>query len=55
VVERARQEVGDEKGQLQAACYAIRFAGSVVGCLGGALLYNADEWGWGLSFQQVCL
>ncbi|CAM9748257.1 unnamed protein product [Ascophyllum nodosum] len=55
VVERARSEPEESKGQMQASCYAIRFIGSVVGCLGGALLYNRDVWGWGLTFRQVCL
>jgi MFS family permease len=31
VVERAKSEIGDCKGQLQATCYAVRFAGSVLG------------------------
>ncbi|CAM9636222.1 unnamed protein product, partial [Hapterophycus canaliculatus] len=55
VVERARGEAEESRGQMQATCYAIRFAGNVVGCVGGALLYNAEAWGWGLTFRQVCL
>lgn len=52
-MERARGEAEESHGQMQATCYAIRFAGNVVGCLGGALLYNRAAWGWGLTFRQV--
>ncbi|CAM9718285.1 unnamed protein product [Ectocarpus sp. 6 AP-2014] len=55
VVERARGEAEECRGQMQATCYAIRFAGNVIGCLGGALLFNRGAWGWGLTFRQVCL
>ncbi|CAM9970789.1 unnamed protein product, partial [Ectocarpus sp. 8 AP-2014] len=55
VVERARGEAEESRGQMQATCYAIRFAGNVIGCLGGALLFNRGGWGWGLTFRQVCL
>ncbi|CBJ32848.1 conserved unknown protein [Ectocarpus siliculosus] len=55
VVERARGEAEESRGQMQATCYAIRFAGNVIGCLGGALLFNRGAWGWGLTFRQVCL
>lgn len=55
VVERARGEAEESRGQMQATCYAIRFVGNVIGCLGGALLYNTEIWGWGLSFRQVML
>lgn len=39
---------------MQSTCYAVRFLGSVLGCIGGAVLFNRDQWGWGLTFQQVC-
>ncbi|KAG5179232.1 folate-biopterin transporter [Tribonema minus] len=55
VVERARLEDTEQRGQLQATCYAVRFMGSVLGCLMGAVVYNQVQWGWGLSFRQVCL
>ncbi|CAN0113278.1 unnamed protein product, partial [Hapterophycus canaliculatus] len=42
VVERARGEAEEFRGQMQATCYAIRFAGDVFGCVGGALLYGAE-------------
>ncbi|CAM9776430.1 unnamed protein product [Phaeothamnion confervicola] len=54
VVERARFEEEDSKGQLQASCYAIRFLGSVLGCSLGAVVYNGAEWGWGLTFSEIC-
>ena len=52
-MERAKSEAEESKGQMQASCYAIRFVGCVIGCLGGALVYNREAWGWGLSFRQV--
>lgn len=53
VVERARGEAEESRGQMQATCYAIRFAGNVIGCVGGALVFNREAWGWGLTFRQV--
>lgn len=55
MVERARGEAEESRGQMQANCYAIRFAGNVVGCVGGALVFNREAWGWGLTFRQVRL
>jgi len=53
VVERSKYEPEHKRGQMQATCYSIRFAGGVLGSFGGSLLYNRAKWGWGLSFSQV--
>lgn len=38
---------------MQASCYSIRFAGSLLGSLFGCVLTNKPTWGWGLTFQQI--
>lgn len=53
-VERSKFEPDDTKGQMQASCYSIRFAGSLLGAILGTTVSNQAEWGWGLSFMQVC-
>jgi MFS family permease len=55
VVERSKFEPEERRGQQQASCYAIRFAGSMVGSVLGALVYNKSTWGFGMSFQAVCM
>ena len=56
MVERSKQcERTAQRGQLQARAYISRFAGGVVGCIMGAILYNKDAWGWGLPFWGVLL
>jgi MFS family permease len=52
-VERSRFEPEDRRGQMQASCYSIRFAGGLLGALLGTGVSNQAEWGWGLSFRQV--
>lgn len=52
-VERSKFESDDDKGQLQASCYSVRFAGSVAGAVFGAVVSNTKSWGWGLTFMQV--
>lgn len=54
-VERSRFEPEATRGQMQSSYYSIRFAGSLLGSLAGALVSNKDSWGWGLSFPQVAL
>ena len=51
-VERARFESGSIKGTLQTSGYTIRAWGCVLGALLGAILYNTDTWGWGLTIAQ---
>lgn len=53
-LDRSRYEHDDDKGHLQSRCYALRNAGSVVAAICGALVYNRANWGWGLTFSQVC-
>lgn len=54
-VERARLETLKLKGTLQTSAYTIRSFGYVLGALFGALLYNTDDWGWGLTLAQLFL
>lgn len=37
----------------QGSCYALRFGASVVASIVGSVIYNKQNWGWGLNFQQV--
>ena len=54
-VERARYESDDTRGSLQTSGYTIRAFGCVIGAVLGAILYNTDEWGWGLTINQLFL
>jgi dipeptide/tripeptide permease len=40
---------------MQSSYYSIRFGGSLLGSLAGALVSNKATWGWGLTFSQVAL
>lgn len=53
-VQRSRFEPEESRGQMQASCYSIRFAGSLIGAICGATLCNKKSWGWGLDFMQLC-
>mmetsp|Transcript_17770 Transcript_17770/g.25927 ORF Transcript_17770/g.25927 Transcript_17770/m.25927 type:complete len:527 (-) Transcript_17770:480-2060(-) len=53
VVERSKHEDESKRGSIQAQGYIIRFVGSILGSGMGALLYNKDHWGWGLTIPQV--
>ncbi|CAN0040329.1 unnamed protein product [Heterosigma akashiwo] len=53
VVERSQHESDDERGTIQAQGYIIRFVGSILGSAMGAVLYNRDTWGWGLTTPQM--
>ena len=54
-VERSKFEEEGTKGQMQASCYSIRFGGSLIGAIMGAVLCNKDTWGWGLNYFQVSM
>lgn len=54
VVERSKYEPEHKKGSAQATCYSVRFFGGILGALAGCTLYNRQDWGWGLTFSQVC-
>jgi hypothetical protein len=54
VVERSKLfENVETRGTFQAAGYTIRTAGTCVGSVLGAILYNKNSWGWGLNISQV--
>ena len=40
-------------GNIQASGYIARYFGSALGAIGGAVLYNKDTWGWGLSISTL--
>lgn len=52
-VQRSKFEPEATRGQMQATCYSIRFAGSLIGAILGATLCNKATWGWGLDFMQM--
>jgi len=54
-VERARLESNENKGSLQSAGYTFRAVGMVFGAVLGTIMYNKDEWGWGMSIAQIFL
>ena len=56
IVERSKTyESTENRGTLQATGYIIRFGGGVLGALAGAVLYNQDDWGWGLPMWGIFL
>ena len=55
VVQRAKFEPTEIHGQMQASCYALRFAGSLTGAILGATFCNKKQLGWGLNYHQVSL
>eukprot|EP01038_Epipyxis_sp_PR26KG_P012294 gene12294-16485_t len=52
-VQRSKFEPEDRKGQMQSSFYSIRFAGSLIGAILGAIICNKKTWGWGLDYFQV--
>jgi hypothetical protein len=54
-VEKSRFESAERRGSLQTSAYTIRYFGTVIGSLAGALLYNTSSWGWGLDINQCFL
>jgi MFS family permease len=53
VVERSKLEEEGMRGTFQSACYAIRFTGGLIGSVAGCIIYNKQEWGWGLTFAEI--
>lgn len=45
IVERSRFETQENRGTMQSKGYIVRFFGSTIGALIGAVVYNKDEWG----------
>jgi MFS family permease len=54
-VQRARAEYEENKGAIQTVAYTIRSYGCVIGAILGTVLYNTDNWGWGLTISQLFL
>lgn len=55
VIDRQKYEVPETQGSFQSSGYAIRAFGCVVGAALGAVLYNTNTWGWGLTINQIFL
>lgn len=50
---RTQKESMSKMGNIQASGYIARYFGSALGAIGGAVLYNEDTWGWGLSISTL--
>lgn len=56
IVDRSKIHKSDTtRGTLQATGYTIRFLGSIIGAVLGAILYNKGEWGWGCPMWAIFL
>lgn len=56
IVDRSKLHESDTtRGTLQATGYTIRFLGSIIGAVLGAILYNKGEWGWGCPMWSIFL
>jgi hypothetical protein len=53
IVERSRFETEEKRGTMQSKGYIIRFFGSTVGAMVGAVVYNKEEWNWYLPIRAV--
>jgi hypothetical protein len=53
IVERSRFESQEKQGTMQSKGYIIRFFGSTIGAIIGAVVYNKDEWEWYLPIRLV--
>ena len=53
IVERSRFETQESRGTMQSKGYIVRFFGSTVGAVIGAVVYNKDEWDWYLPIRAV--
>ncbi|CAB1114355.1 unnamed protein product [Ectocarpus sp. CCAP 1310/34] len=53
VVEKTQRESMSNMGNIQASGYIARYFGSAIGAVGGAVLYNKDTWGWGLTISEL--
>lgn len=53
IVERSRFESQENIGTMQSKGYIVRFFGSTIGALIGAVIYNKDEWEWYLPMRLV--
>jgi hypothetical protein len=53
IVERSRFESQEKRGTMQSKGYIVRFFGSTIGAIIGAVVYNKDEWEWYLPMRLV--
>ena len=53
IVERSRYESEDKRGSMQSRGYIVRFFGSTVGAIIGAVVYNKTDWDWYLPINLV--
>eukprot|EP00596_Hydrurales_sp_CCMP1899_P003780 CAMPEP_0119054474 /NCGR_PEP_ID=MMETSP1177-20130426/75087_1 /TAXON_ID=2985 /ORGANISM="Ochromonas sp, Strain CCMP1899" /LENGTH=459 /DNA_ID=CAMNT_0007034711 /DNA_START=124 /DNA_END=1500 /DNA_ORIENTATION=+ len=54
IVERSQlYENSENRGHLQATGYILRFFGGILGSLLGAVVYNKQDWGWGLPMWAI--
>jgi hypothetical protein len=53
IVERSRFESQETRGTMQSKGYIVRFFGSTIGAIVGAVVYNKDEWEWYLPIRLV--
>mmetsp|Transcript_13840 Transcript_13840/g.27597 ORF Transcript_13840/g.27597 Transcript_13840/m.27597 type:complete len:760 (+) Transcript_13840:90-2369(+) len=53
IVERSAYESLENRGQMQSKGYIVRFLGSVIGAIIGAVVYNRDEWKYWLPISLV--
>jgi hypothetical protein len=54
-LERAGLEPDSSRGMLQTTVYTIKAFGAVLGAMIGAVVYNKDQWGWGLDISDIFL
>jgi hypothetical protein len=53
IVERSRFETQEKRGTMQSKGYIVRFFGSTVGAIVGAVVYNRDEWDFYLPIRLI--
>lgn len=53
IVERSKLEPSSHVGHMQAVAYSTRFCGDVMGAVLGAVVYNKEQFGWGLTISQI--
>ena len=54
-VERSQFETDVDKGALQSVGYSSRAFGGIIAAVAGAIVYNKEEFGWGLTISQIYL
>ena len=54
-VERSQFETDKDKGALQSVGYTSRALGGIIAAVAGAIVYNKEEFGWGLTISEIYL